>query len=442
MSPERQRIPDGPAEKYDSSRDLLSWMKDQFDQFGSIYRASVYGTDVYVVSDPRYADHILRVNWQNYPKGQAIKRIGLLLGNGLMVSEGEFWKSQRRMVQPAFHHEAAGALINVIAEANLAIVRKWSQAAEEKETVNITSDISHMVLKVVLISIFGDDYEQIAPHFNILSDDSARNLKFAQTFRPLGKLVVDVAVQRRQRNLVANDVLGTLMEARDRTNGQPMPDSQLVKEVMTLIVAGHETTASTLNWVWYLLSKNSEAEEALWSELDNAPDGAFPGIHDLSKFIYTRQVIEEALRLYPPGWLMTRKALKEDRLGSFVVPAGTELYISPYLIQRHPDYWEAPDHFNPDRFRAGAPCDRHRMTMLPFSAGPRKCVGESLARIEMQIHLMMVAKHLRLRCMDGQPIELDAGVNLRNKHDFIMIPELLGGTRERSKGRYPLASQL
>jgi cytochrome P450 len=424
MSPELQLIPHGPTEVYDSSHDLLSWMKGQFDRFGSIYRACVYGTNVYVVSDPEYVDHILRINWQNYVKGQAIKRVGLLLGNGLMVSEGEFWKSQRRMVQPAFHHQAVRALINVIASANLALLQEWSRAAEEKKTVNITSDISRMVLKVVLISIFGNDYEQIAPHFNILSEDSARNLKFAQMFRPLGRLVVDIAVQRRTQNATANDVLGTLMEARDRTNGQPMTDSQLAKEVMTLIVAGHETTASTLNWVWYLLSTNAEVEQTLWSELDTFPDSAFPGIYDLSRFVYTRQVIEEALRLYPPGWLMTRKALKEDRLGDFTVPAGTELYICPYLIQRSPDYWEAPESFNPDRFGPLASCGRHPMTMLPFSAGPRKCIGESLARIEMQLHLMTVAKHLRLRRNEGQSVELDAGVNLRNKYDFIMSPEI------------------
>ena len=129
MTLELRRIPPGPAEKYDPSQDLLKWMNDQFNRYGSIYRASIYGTDVYVVSDPVYADHILRKNWQSYRKGLAIKRIGLLLGNGLMVSEGEFWKSQRRMVQPAFHNQAVDALINVIAGANLALLQKWSQAA-------------------------------------------------------------------------------------------------------------------------------------------------------------------------------------------------------------------------------------------------------------------------------------------------------------------------
>jgi cytochrome P450 len=219
-------------------------------------------------------------------------------------------------------------------------------------------------------------------------------------------------------------MLGMLMEARDRKS-RAMPDSQLVREIMTLIVAGHETTASTLNWTWYLLSKSAEVEEKLSSELNAVPGSGSPEIGDLAKFVYTRQVIEETLRLYPAGWLMTRAALENDQLGDYLVPAGTEIYISPYLIQRHPAFWEAPDHFNPDRFGPADFHTRHPMTMIPFSAGPRKCIGESFARIEMQIHLMTIAKHLRLRSVSEQPIELEAGVNLRNKHDFIMRPEIV-----------------
>jgi cytochrome P450 len=204
-----------------------------------------------------------------------------------------------------------------------------------------------------------------------------------------------------------------------------MPDGQLVREIMTLIVAGHETTASTLNWTWYLLSKSAEVEEKLSSELNAVPGSVSPEIGDLTKFVYTRQIIEEALRLYPAGWLMTRTALEDDHLGDYFVPAGTEIYISPYLIQRHPAFWDAPDHFNPDRFAPDESRPRHPMTMLAFSAGPRKCIGESFARIQMQIHLMTIAKHLRVRSASEQSIQLEAGVNLRNRHDFIMTPETI-----------------
>jgi cytochrome P450 len=203
-----------------------------------------------------------------------------------------------------------------------------------------------------------------------------------------------------------------------------MPDSQIVSEIMTLIVAGHETTASTLNWTWYLLSKNSDIEEKLSSELNTMSGNEFPKLSELSRFTFTRQVIEETLRLYPAGWLMTRKALRDDQLGDYFVPAGTEIYISPYLIQRHPAFWEDPDRFNPDRFEPGNGHDPRALTMLPFSAGPRKCIGELMARLEMQIHLMTISRHLRLRCVSESPVELDAGVNLRSKCDFIMNPEI------------------
>jgi len=399
-------------------------MGDQFKRFGNTYKASIYGTNVYVVRDPQDAQHVLRDNWQNYAKGQAIKRVALLLGNGLMASEGEFWKTQRRMIQPAFHRRAIGALTTVITTSNVALLRRWEQAAHEKVSVNVTRDVSSMALEVVLISIFGADYEQVAPHFNILSEESVRNLEFAQAFRSLGKIVLQLAAQRRKEKVTSTDILGMLMEARDQKSGQAMPDRQLVNEIKTLIVAGHETTASTLNWTWYLLSQHPEVEKKLSSELNKLLGSEFPDLDDLPKFAYARQVIDEALRLYPAGWLMTRKALKDDQLGDYFVPAGTEIYLSPYFIQRHPDLWEDPDRFNPDRFGPDYSQDRHPLAMLPFSAGPRNCIGELFARVEMQIHLITIARQLRLRFVERKPPELDVGVNLRSKHDFIMDPEL------------------
>lgn len=419
-----KRIPPGPAEKYRRTQELLDWMSDQFKRFGNIYKASIYGTNAYVITDPAYARHVLVKNWQNYVKGQNIKRIAFLLGSGLMVSEGEFWKRQRRMSQPAFHRKAIGALTNLIVTTNTALLKKWEQAAQRKECVNVTHDVSTMILEVVLKSIFGDDYEQVGPRLNIVSEVPARNLEFAQAFRSLGKIVLQVATQRRKANSTSTDFLGMLMKAKDQESGQGMTDRQLVNEILTLIVAGHETTATTLNWSWYLISQHPEVEAKLWNELGNLLGNEFPSVDDLPKFVYTQKIIEETLRLYPAGWLMTRKALKDDQLGDYFVPAGTEIYISPYFIQRHPDLWEEPDRFNPDRFDSDDPAERRRLMQLPFSAGPRNCIGEYLARIEMQIHLMIIAKRLRLRYVQTKSLELDAGVNLRSKYDFIMTPEI------------------
>src|SRR5271170_6028350 len=193
MASEPRRIPPGPGEKYSSSQDLLIWLGEQFEQYGDIYRASIYGTNVYVVNAPQYAEHVLLKNWQNYPKGQAIKRIALLLGNGLMVSKGDFWMHQRRMIQPAFNRAALGALAGVITAANAGLIEKWERAARTKASVNITRDISLMILDIVLMSIFGDDYEEVAPQFRVVSDEAARNLEFALAFTSLGKSIVEVA---------------------------------------------------------------------------------------------------------------------------------------------------------------------------------------------------------------------------------------------------------
>jgi len=399
-------------------------MGEQFKCFGDTYKASIYGTSAYVTRDPQYAQHVLRANWQNYTKGLLFKRVALLLGNGLVSSEGELWRTQRRMIQPAFHHRAIGALTRNISTCNLALLRKWEQAANEKASVNVTRDVSGMVLKVVLTSIFGADYERAVQHFNILSEEPARNLEFAQAFRSLEKIILELAAQRRKENDTATDILGMLMQARDQKSGRAMPDRQLVNEIKTLIVAGHETTASTLSWIWYLLSQHPEVEEKLSDEINSLLESELPEFGDLSKFTFTCRVIDETLRLYPAVWLITRRALNDDQLGDYFLPAGTEVYIPPYFIQRHPGLWADPDRFNPDRFGPDHSNGRHPLAMLSFSAGPRNCIGEMLARIEMQIHLIMIAGRLRLRLVQGNPPELDAGVNLRSRYDFIMKPEL------------------
>ena len=213
------------------------------------------------------------------------------------------------------------------------------------------------------------------------------------------------------------------MQARDRERGEPMPDAQLAREVMTLIVAGHETTAGLLNWMWYLLSTAPRSRNPSCPVSSIGSHGErLPAMDSLPNYTYTRQVIDEALRLYPPLWLMTRKALNDDHLGEFFVPAGTEIYISPYLIQRSPDLWEAPDHFDPDRMSSGKGLDRHELALCPFGAGPRNCIGELFARVEIQIHLMMFAKELWLRYDEENPPEITTGMNLLSKHDFIMLP--------------------
>jgi cytochrome P450 len=423
MATELRRIPPGPTEKYDGNDDLLSWLGRNFREFGDIYAASIYGVNVYVINDPEYVEHVLLRNWQNYPKGLAIKRIALLLGNGLMVSKGDLWKRQRRMIQPAFNRASLGELIGIITAANQSLLDKWVGAAHAREVINATRDISLTILEIVLRSIFGEDYDDVAPHFKLVSEEAARNLEFAHGFTALGSKIVDIVVKRRHQRRIAADFLGMMMEARDRDSGQGMSDAQLTKEIMTLIVAGYETTASTLNWMWYLLAEHPQVQTKLSAELNGRPFQKIQSARDLELFPYPKMVIEEALRLYPPGWLMTRRAIKDDRIGEYFVPAGTEIYISPYYIQRHPRLWSTPDVFDPDRFNSTLQADTSR-ALLPFSAGPRNCIGEHMARMEMEIHLIMIAGRLKLSRVDEGAPAMAAGVNLLSAQDFMMQVEL------------------
>ncbi|HLJ20653.1 MAG TPA: cytochrome P450, partial [Stellaceae bacterium] len=353
--------PPGPAEPFSATQDLFGWLTAQFRCYGGIFKANIDGFDTYVLSEPDYAQHVLRTNWQNYPKGWANRRVTFLLGNGLMASEGELWQAQRRMVQPLFHRAIISPLYAAIIAANAGLLERWKSAAKRREHVNVTRDVSRVTLEVVLTALFGDDYPALAPKFRLLSAETRRDLRFAQEFRALRTTVAELVAVRRNAGIKARDLLGLLMAARSKESHVQMSDAQLVSEVMTLVVAGHETTASVLNWAWYLLARHPCNDERLAAEIP----AALPECDGLPNFGYVRQVLEEVMRLYPPGWLMTRKALANDCIAGFVIPAGSEIYISPYIIQRHPAHWPDPDQFDPDRFAPNRGEGRHPLAMLP-----------------------------------------------------------------------------
>jgi cytochrome P450 len=412
-----KRVPPGPDEAFNTTDDLLSWLVRQFERYGNIYKATINGFSTYVLSDPRYADHVLRRNWQNYTKGWTIRRVGFLLGKGLMVSEGTLWQSQRRMIQPSLHR--LPSFQQAIVAANAEVAGNWTQAAQRGLQVNVTRDTSLLALNVILGIVFGDDTSAYAADFRTVFEDTRRDLHFAQNFRALRIRLLELIGHRRRGEHERLDLLGMLMSVRSR-DGQAMSDPQLMNEIMTLVVAGHETTASTLNWIWYLLARHPSVEQRLSREIADTPlDLCAP-----ESCTYANQVIEEVLRLYPPGWLLTRRAIADDQVDGYFVPAGTEIYISPYLIQRNPEYWPSPSDFDPDRFEESRVKERHPLASIPFSAGPRNCVGEALARAEIQLHLATIARSLRLRYEEAEAPRLVAEVNLRSARDFLMTPEL------------------
>jgi cytochrome P450 len=422
----------GPAEPYDPQHDLLNWLHANSETYGPVFWASLFGARVLVLNDPQYCEYILRKNWRNYNRdGQIVKRMSMLLGRGLVGSNGSFWASQRRMIQPLFSKSSVGSLFQAITEANQDLLQKWRRAAQRGETVNVTRDVSEMILEITLKAVFGPDYSVIVDLFAILEGSAARDFEFLQKFNKLREIILQVAERRRSSAVAHSDFLGGLLLARDREHGKPMSDPQLASEVVTLIVGGHETTASLLNWMWYLLSSHSEVQERLSEELERLPWTDLASVESLRKYTYTQQIIEEALRLYPSVWLMNRKSINDDWIGEHFVPAGTEIYISPYLIQRSPHLWENPDQFDPDRMSSVERARRHELAQCPFGAGPRNCIGEPLARAEIQIHLMIVARELWLHPHDQKPAEIDARIHLLSKHEFVMQPRIKRATKSR-----------
>ncbi|MDB5808642.1 MAG: ptlI [Betaproteobacteria bacterium] len=422
----------GPSQPLDITfnHDALSQLIAAFAQFGDAFciSESVTNAPIYVFSHPDCVRHVLVDNHQNYTKGIGIERVGILLGKGIMVSEGELWRRQRRMIQPAFHRDVIARMLGHITAANQQLLDTWIACASDNREICITQDMSDVTLSIVLRSIFGEDSQAMTEAngsnpFALLTEETERNLTFAYKFRALSKVILDCVMRRRADTHERTDLLAMLMAARDRKSGEPMPDKQLLDEVMTLIVAGHETTASALNWMWYLLSQNSEVEQKLVAEISAFAE--IPStIEEVNALKYTRQVVEETLRLYPPGWLLTRRSINADRIGGYDIAANADVFISPYLVHRNPSFWPEPEQFNPDRFSETARAGRNRFCYLPFALGPRACIGESFAMIEMIMHVATLARHIRLRYVPKYPLELECQVNLRSKHGIYMLPEL------------------
>ena len=432
MSPstDTQRLPPAADEPLDIrfSGNLLKGLSRHFAEFGDAFRAysPVTQRDIYVFSHPDHLKHVLVTHHQNYTKGIGIDRVGILLGDGLMVSEGELWRRQRKMIQPAFHPQVIAGLAGQMVEATLKLRQKWLASARQSEPVNLTQDMSDVTLQIILLAVLGDDLDRMTQEhggnpFSLLTDDTERNLAFAYKFRSLSKLIVDCSTRRRELNVRRPDLLSMLIDSRDRASDQPMPGPQVIDEVMTLIVAGHETTASALNWMWYLLSQHPAAAARLEQEVDTLP-GDLADIVELERLPYTRQVIEETLRLYPPGWLLTRRAIGADTVGGYPLPAGADVFLSPYLVHRHPQFWHEPERFDPERFAPAVHAQRNRFAFLPFSLGQRACIGEHFAMVEMLLHTALLAREVHLEWVPQQPIELESRVNLRTRHSLMMMP--------------------
>jgi len=410
-----------------STDDSLERMIELFARHGDTYRVYVPARKAYtyVIHHPDDVKRVLVSNHRNYTKGVGLDRVRILLGKGIMTSEGELWKRQRYMMQPLFHRRLITEFAQVIAAANERFIARWEALSARGELVNLTDEMSELTLEIVLRSIFGRDLDRMTHQlggnpFQLVTKEQARNLQFAYKFRSLTKLVAELIARRRAEQQEHFDYVSMLMSARDRESGAAMSERELIDEVMTLIVAGHETTASGLNWTWYLLSQHPAVEARLHAEIDATPEMTAPGLAQMETLAYTQQVVNEALRLYPPGWLLSRRTIEADVLGGFSIPPGANVLLPLYLLHRHPRFWKDPDVFWPERFAVEHEAQRPRFAYMPFAAGPRHCIGETFALYEMLMHLFKVARRYRLTYVPDKPLELEAQINLRTRHPLHM----------------------
>jgi len=425
--------PPGPPLPLDlgDADDSIDLMLEWFAAHGDTYRVFSPGRNswTWVIHHPDDVKRVMVTNHRNYTKGVGMDRVRLLLGNGLITSEGEFWRRQRRMMQPAFHRKVIERFAGVIDELNAAVFDRWSAAAERGEPVNLTQGMSELALDVVLHSIFSEDLGRLVTDLNespfmMVTRDSKRDPRFAYEFRQLGTVVQQIIRQRRAHGKRHFDFTQMLMEFKDPGTQAGMTERELLDEILTLVVAGHETTASTLNWTWWLVSQHPEVERRLQDEQDRVGLlGAGATYADLERLPYTLAVLQEALRLYPPAWILTRRAIGPDKLGGYDVPPGTDVFLSPFVVHRHPAFWDNADRFDPGRFEPGQGEAGHKFAYLPFGAGPLHCIGENFSIFEMMLHLNGAARRFRLRPTDTEPVTMEARINLRTTRDIQMMVE-------------------
>jgi cytochrome P450 len=403
---------------------------------GPLCYTQLLGKRIYFVNDAEFAKRILLDNVGNYPKSASYRNnLRPFLGDGLLISEGEFWKRQRRLAQPAFHLRRLQALAAAMAAVALGMVERW----EHGKVVDVMAQMNAVTMEIVATTLFGADVSgdiaDVAEAMAVLQEQTGRvsptaffdlpeflvrprGGKFNAAVATLNRVVNRIVAERRASGEARDDLLSMLLEARDEDTGEGMTDRQLRDELVTLFLAGHETTAIALTWTFHLLAQTPRAEAILQKEVDSALGTGLssrpaPDFDDLERIPYARMVAEESMRLYPPAYVFSRRSAGEDELGPYRMPANAHIVISPYALHRRADYWPQPDEFWPERFAPGARTDRPKLAYLPFGGGPRVCIGNSFAMMEHAIVLATAVRRWRIEPIPGVEVRTEPRITLR-----------------------------
>ena len=425
-------------------KDLLGFLLVNAQQYGDVVRYQ-FGPGRFCAHHLVHPDHIkyvLQEHNQNYWKGVPVSMVKVLIGQGLFTSEGDFWRRQRRLAQPAFHRERIAGFVRIMTDGTAKLIERWQPQQQSGDPIDVADEMMRVTLGIVGQALFSQDLagdatdvgramyvalEHVthrATHFVPLplAIPTARNLRFLKARRVLDALVYRVISERRRAGMraAAVDLLDMFLQARDADTGEGMSDQQLRDEVMTFVLAGHETTAVTLAWAWYLLSQHSTVEDRLRAEVRDVLGTRTPTMDDVPRLPYARAVIEETMRLYPAVSMISRQSYGEDEIGGYHIPANTVIMMSPYVTHRNPTWWERPDEFDPERFMPGRENGRPRFAYFPFSGGPRLCIGNEFALTEAQLILAMVLQRYRLQLVPGHPVEPEVRLTLRPRYGIKM----------------------
>lgn len=391
----------------------------------------------YLFVHPAHNKHILQDNNTNYTKmpSPGIGVLRPLVGNGLLTSDGDFWRRQRRLAQPAFHRRRIASFADTMAHTTAAMLTRW----HDGQQLDIDHEMMELTLEIVGRTLFSIDItreaDTIGEAFSFVSEQISyistipfgdQLMKFNgwplarrvnQQIGVLDKVVAQIIDERRRipADQMPDDLLTMLMQAVDEETGTGMDDQQLRDEVMTILLAGHETTANTLTWAFYLLAAHPEVRAKLDVELRDVLNGRLPTFTDIPNLPYTKMVVEETMRLYPPAYSIPRFGHAPDKIGGYDTPANAIIILSPYLTHRHPDFWENPTQFDPERFTAERSANRPRYAYIPFGGGPRQCIGNSFAMTEAILILAAVAQQYQLTLKPDHQVDTDPMITLRPK---------------------------
>jgi cytochrome P450 len=418
------------AVRADPLTTMLRWRQS----LGDVVRLHFGGISAHVVFHPDAVRHVLQENARNYNKQTpGFDKIRDFLGNGLLTSEGAFWLRQRRIIQPAFHRHRLEAFAAVMARAADETAERWTPLAAEGASVDVNAEMMRLTLRIVGETLLSTDVASDATAVGaalavVLEEARDRitrsfelppavptpaNRRLAAAMHTLDGVVERMIHERRRATTPAPDLLTLLIESRDDETGERMSDRQLRDEVMTIFLAGHETTANALTWTFYLLSKHPAAERALHAELRRVLAGRAPTHADLPQLPYTRAVVSESMRLFPPVWMLGRAAIDDDEVLGYHVPAGGLVFTCAFATHRHPDFWANPEGFDPERFAHDAASARPAYAYFPFGGGPRQCIGNNFALVETQLVLATLAQRFRLDLVPGQHVEPKPQITLR-----------------------------